>query len=814
MFYYTYIKYELKGNYMIIRTLKRMLISVAFIALVLNDSIINAVNTQNQKPIKSNSANTQTSSGSIQDINKLIKGSSENLDKINSVLEFTAQAITKGTIVLQSKIAAKKWIKNNQDNIEFLEKSLNAFDINIAQIYKINCVSKSLVAHIQTQLEEGLQNIKIVQINLDAIIFKRSQLKQITPKLTEQLIRTNLKQILGLQEKANKIGLTAVNRTTRKLEQLNDKYQITKVLNILPPVLLLGIAAIYYTPKDKFTEGSFLSKLKNNFIGVSKHTDNTAYNTNRTNNSNGLLHTLLTIWEKDSGKLSLALAALVAYANKDSLASTFPELGHFLSTVSDTWQRFKGYEVKSSSRYEIIEKLTLDDERIIGLGDQKQKLQQTLEYIANPEMYDRQQSGPGKAMIIVGPSGNGKTLLAKALAGSLNKLLKKNGSRNRMAFKEIKWAEVAWTREGLKRVIEQAKPHAPCILFFDELHTLPLQTKENTPTLTDLLTELDGVNSENSSSNQIIFVAATNQPEMLDAALLRTGRFGMPIFVEKPTFETRKQYFEVMCKRYSINAANIDLDLISRQTAGCSYSDLDTILKDARFQARREIRSTNQRHIQDRILKRIFRLKDDSSLNDFEKKHLSANIAGSALVSLLLDPQEKLEMATIKGRWKKIKESRYWDNEVRKKMTTAKNTKYGAIFTYNPNEQLNITDDNEKVKQCKIKIASYLAEEVLLKSRSSKVSTKNDKNPQQKNKQKALEIIQSMLFDTFEKEFMSKQMKQESKAKVYEIFKQYEQEVRDILVQNYSLLVKIASELEAQEILTAAELTNLMTNVQ
>ena len=79
------------------------------------------------------------------------------------------------------------------------------------------------------------------------------------------------------------------------------------------------------------------------------------------------------------------------------------------------------------------------------------------------------------------------------------------------------------------------------------------------------------------------------------------------------------------------------------------------------------MRSTNQKHIQDRIIKRKFRLKDESSLSEFEKKHSTASKAGSALMYLLLDPREKLEIVTIKGRWKKIKEGRYWENDVERK---------------------------------------------------------------------------------------------------------------------------------------------------
>jgi len=811
---------------MISRILKTMLISVMFISLILSNSTIQATLTE-----KTDNPNPKATISNTQGFNTLIKKSYETLDKISSILEFVAQAIKKGSISLRDEAAAKNWIKKNLDNTKALEDNLNNFDIDLVKIYKINSASKLLISHIYQQLDQQLQNIEIIDIDLNANIFRNIQPSKAKPKIIQQLINTNLKNIINLQNKANEIGLTFVNKASRKIEHLNDKYRISRLLNILPPVVLLSIAALYYMPLSWFGIEStdpqkakepawlikkipFFSKIKaikKYFIGVSKYTDNTMYEQYKTT-GNGILHTLLTIWEKDSGKLSTALSLLVAYANKDSLATTFPEAGKFLSAIRDSWQRLKGYEVKDSSRYEIIENITLDDERIIGLGSQKQELKNTLEYIANPEMYDKQQSGPGKAIIIVGPSGNGKTLLAKAVAGSLNKLLKNQGSNNRIAFKEIKWSEVVWTREGLKKVVEQAKAHAPCILFFDEIHTLPLQTKEGSPALSDLLTELDGVNAENSSSNQIIFLAATNQPEMLDKALLRTGRFGSTkITVTKPTFETRKQYFEVMCKRYSIDTAHIDFDLLARQTANCSYSDLDTILKDARFTARREVRRTNQAHIQDRIIKRIYRLTDESSLTTFEKKHLSANKAGSALMHLLLDPQETLEMVTIKGRWKKIKESRLWEKEVKQNIARSNNLKYGGIFTYNPNEELNITDDAEKIKQCKIKIASYLAEEILLQSKSSPIDNNIGKI---NHKQKALELIKSTLYDPFEKDFMSKKMEQELKEKTYEIFKQYEQEVKDLLKQNYSLLSTIANELEEKELLTMSDLQKLMTNAK
>lgn len=793
---------------MVIKTLKTVLISITFTIFILNfSSIIDAKDSTNtDKGIKAeNIENKQTdttkmdtpNSPTINALAKLIKNTSENLEKLSSILEFIAQAINKGSIVLKNKKTVKNWIQDNQETIESLEQSLNVFDLDISKIFKINCVSKFHIAHVYDQFDKQFEDIRNFDIDLDDIILKKQGVSKITPKSTQQLISLNLKQILTLQDKANEIGLTAVNKTARKLEQFNDKYQITKTLDIIPPSLLIGFLIFYYLPKEYF-QNSYWKYFKIK-IGTSEWTKK----------NKGLIQCLVKICSKDYGTLSMAFAAVAAYVNKESLGKSFPEFGKFLSYLRDCWSELKGLEVKNNSKYQIIENITLDDERIVGLGSQKEELKRALNYIANPEMYYKRQNSPGNAFMIVGPPGNGKTLLAKALAGSANSLLRNKGSNNRVAFKEVKWAEISWTREGLKKIIEQAKPHAPCFLFFDEIHLLNVQAKEGGPTLADLLTELDGANASNSAANQIIFVAATNHPEMMDSALIRSGRFGTIIHVEKPSFDSRKKFFEVMCKHNLIDTTNMDLDLLVRLTSKCSNSDLNAVLNEARFTACNEMRRINQKHIEDRIKKIIFRIEDDLILNDFEKKHLSASKAGSALMYLLLDPREKLEIATIKGRWKKIKEMRYWDPEAKKRSdNTKKNIKYGGIFTYNPNEELNIIDNDEKIKQCKIKMAGYLAEEVLLKSRSTKIN--NQQQPHKNNKLKALELIKSMHYDNCEEDFMPKKLKEELKEKIYTTFKQYEQEVKDLLIQNYNILEKIANELEEKELLTILDLQALL----
>ena len=420
------------------------------------------------------------------------------------------------------------------------------------------------------------------------------------------------------------------------------------------------------------------------------------------------------------------------------MLESVPAIGKIRLALREQWEKLKGF-TPTKPKDDFVEDVNLDDERLIGIDSQIEELRRLVQYITNPEIYDRSNCGLEKGILLTGPSGNGKTYIARALCGQLNKY-SKGGARYR--FKELKWGEVRWSSEGIKTVIEQAKKEAPCVLFIDEIHNLPLQTKEGGETLTEFLTGMSGVNSENDVKHQIILLAATNQPEKLDSALLRPGRFGTIINFEKPLYDQRKIYFEIMLKLNAIDNKHIDIDSLARQTQGWSYSELESIVKGARFIARTLAKGVAQEHFQQKINKHL-RLRDVVPPTETEKQYIAAHTAGHALMYVLLNSQEKLEFATIKGRWPKVKEIDMFNGlkepNQQRQQYQSKKTKYGHVFTYSNTEIMKIDTKEEKEKQCKIKLAGSLAQKLLLGASSYSYRPKD--------KQKALNEIKSILLD-------------------------------------------------------------------
>ena len=175
-----------------------------------------------------------------------------------------------------------------------------------------------------------------------------------------------------------------------------------------------------------------------------------------------------------------------------------------------------------------------------AIDEAKKILQDVVDYIANPELYERSGAIPDKGYLLTGVTRTGKTEISKALAGEINFILQQTGQGHRCGFKEITWAEIA--RPGsLKKMLVEAKKHAPCVLFIDELHNYNLQGSADAVLLNDFLTAMSGI--EQDEKNRIILVATTNQIQKLDNALFQHGRFGTIIHFELPRYQDRKHFF-------------------------------------------------------------------------------------------------------------------------------------------------------------------------------------------------------------------------------------------------------------------------------
>ncbi len=292
-------------------------------------------------------------------------------------------------------------------------------------------------------------------------------------------------------------------------------------------------------------------------------------------------------------------------------------------------------------------KVTFDD--VAGVDEAKDELTEIVDFLKKPQRYTDIGARIPKGVLLVGPPGTGKTLLSKAVAGEAE-----------VPFFIISGSEFVelFVGAGAARVrdlFEQAKKKAPCIIFIDELDAIGKSRSgsmgvvggndEREQTLNQLLTEMDGFSS---TDKPVIVLAATNQPEVLDAALLRPGRFDRQVLVDRPDLSGRKTILEIYTKKVKLSA-KIDLDRIAQATSGFAGADLANMVNEAALLAARAYRpEVEQQDLNEAIERVVAGLEKKSRvLQDDEKKIVAYHEVGHAIVGHLMPGGSKVAKISI-----------------------------------------------------------------------------------------------------------------------------------------------------------------------
>jgi cell division protease FtsH len=287
-------------------------------------------------------------------------------------------------------------------------------------------------------------------------------------------------------------------------------------------------------------------------------------------------------------------------------------------------------------------KVTFQD--VAGCDEAKVELEEIIEFLRDPQRFQRLGGRLPKGVLLVGPPGTGKTLLARAVAGEAARpFFSMSGSD----FVEM-FVGVGASR--VRDLFEQGKAHAPCIIFIDEIDAVGRHRgaglggghDEREQTLNQLLVEMDGFES----NEGVILIAATNRPDVLDPALLRPGRFDRQIVVDMPDVRGREQILKVHARKIPL-ADDVELDTISRATPGLAGADLANIVNEsALLAARRDKQSVQMVDFEDAKDKVMLGVERKSMvLSDEERKLTAYHEAGHALVSVRvpgLDPVHKV----------------------------------------------------------------------------------------------------------------------------------------------------------------------------
>jgi cell division protease FtsH len=301
---------------------------------------------------------------------------------------------------------------------------------------------------------------------------------------------------------------------------------------------------------------------------------------------------------------------------------------------------------KSRARVQMEPQTQVTFGDVAGIEQAKLELAEVVDFLKNADRFTAVGAKIPKGVLLVGPPGTGKTLLAKAVAGEAG-----------VPFFSISGSEFVemFVGVGASRVrdlFEQAKTNAPCIVFIDEIDAVGRQrgaglgggNDEREQTLNQLLTEMDGFEG----NTGIIIIAATNRPDVLDAALMRPGRFDRQVVVDRPDYAGRLEILNVHARGKTL-AKDVDLEKIARRTPGFTGADLSNLLNEAAIlAARRTLTEISMDEINDAIDRVLAGPeKKDRVLSERRKTLVAYHEAGHALVGALMpdyDPVQKISI--------------------------------------------------------------------------------------------------------------------------------------------------------------------------
>ena len=283
---------------------------------------------------------------------------------------------------------------------------------------------------------------------------------------------------------------------------------------------------------------------------------------------------------------------------------------------------------------------------VAGEEEAKENLQEIVDYLHNPEKYTKVGASMPKGVLLVGPPGTGKTMLAKAVAGESNvPFFSMSGSEFVEMF-------VGMGASKVRDLFKQAKEKAPCIVFIDEIDAIGKKrdgqmaggNDEREQTLNQLLTEMDGFEE----NNGVIILAATNRPESLDPALTRPGRFDRRVPVELPDLEGREAILKVHAKKVQLSD-DVDFHTIARMASGASGAELANIVNEAALRAVRDNREVvTEADLEESIEVVIAGYqKKNAVLSDQEKKVVAYHEIGHALVAAMQTHSAPVQKITI-----------------------------------------------------------------------------------------------------------------------------------------------------------------------
>ncbi len=428
---------------------------------------------------------------------------------------------------------------------------------------------------------------------------------------------------------------------------------------------------------------------------------------------------------------------------------------------------------------------------VAGLEEAKEDLVEIVDFLKHPEKYKALGAKIPRGVLLSGDPGNGKTLLAKAVAGEAH-----------CSFFAISGSDFVelYVGVGAARVRDlfiQARKAAPCILFIDEIDAIGKQrgngfssggSDERDQTLNQLLAELDGFATDPGS---VIVVAATNRPEVLDSALVRPGRIDKKVIVPYPDIKSRLALLAIHSRKVPL-AEDVNFEMIARGTPGMSGAQLESLINEAALQAARHSKKTvdmeDFEEARDRLS--VGAARKSMVISDKIKKETAIHEAGHALLNILLEDARLFHKVTILPRGNAL----------------------GISWSFVSADEELAQSSRQMIAEIKVCFGGMIAEQMKLNTTTSGVSSDLVQATQIARQMAILYGMSSAGAMSLAVDFgnLSQATKSKLDAAVEEILKKAHLEAEELLKRNEHLLDKLADELYQQETLQASQVYELL----
>lgn len=736
----------------------------------------------------------------------LVDETQRQLEAIHGILSDLSAIVNEKQTKIKDKDTVLNHIKLMMRDIEG-KKNLLAVNTCKSELHFATQFTQKAITHITQALNTSLQEFPRFTYEQKVTRTK----KEIKPTDIEHALRTTHKSLNKLKGIASNAGLFWYNKIYRTLDTYALQYVTAYGKNAL--LAVTGTTYLYW----RFFKNDFLEDILGKpFHPLAKSTKAVDEKGNRIEpyQPTGLGKMEEFMAEYWKGLLPLGSALLWCYGEDLNKKWSYDIKPEITKKVKALHYRLMGgaYIARADKLDEIKAEVTFDD--LVGLDHVKEYFKLLVDYLENPEMYDRRKLTPQKGCLLVGPTRTGKTHSVSALHGEIKRMLKRTGQPGKFSFMEIPAVYLNDPDIGIRRLIYMLQANAPCIAFIDEIDLINLQRTGKNIELSEFLTALSGILDETDPQKQVILIAATNKPESLDTALRQPGRFGKEIRFEYPDLNSRKTYIVMQLKKLSLDLNQFDIDKIALETEGHSYATLKTLTDNAVLKARVAGQSVTQHHLQSALDEEVrHMLPTTKTIPDHEKEIIATHFAGHALALHLLDAHTKLAKVTINPVMTSIKEELIGKQLLQDAYGNKQNSDkeqdrytHGSIFTYHPEDSINITNRDEQLKQCKIHLAGIAAEKLMLGSCGYSCH--------KKDKEKALSIAMTLVCEGVNPDSLPKQIQKQKYDEGFALLAQCEDEIMQLLQQHKDALGNIMVELQANGTLTSQEVTEIIEDTE